>query len=68
GGRTGATALVARTVVRRAYRAWWRAAADAGELADTDGGVFLNRWADYLFVLARTLAQDEVLWEPLGEP
>ena len=68
GGRAAATAHVARTVVRRAERVWWRAAADIGELAETDAGVFLNRLADYLFVLARTLAQDEVLWAPLGEP
>lgn len=58
---------MARTVVRRAERAWWRAAADAGELADTNGGIFLNRLADYLLVLARTLARTEVLWEPLGD-
>ena len=68
GGRGAATAHVARTVVRRAERVWWRAAADTGELADTEGGIFLNRLADYLFVLARTLAQTEVLWEPLGDP
>ena len=68
GGRAAATAHVARTVVRRAERAWWRAAADTGELAETGGGVFLNRLADYLFVLARTLARTEVLWEPLGGP
>ncbi len=66
GGRKAATAHVARTVVRRAERAWWRAATDASELADTDGGIFLNRMADYLFVLARTLAETEVLWTPLG--
>jgi len=68
GGRAAATAHVARTVVRRAERAWWRAAADTAELADNDGGMFLNRLADYLFVLARTLARIEVLWEPLGDP
>ena len=67
GGRAAATAHIARTVVRRAERAWWRAAADAGELADTDGGIFLNRLADYLFVLARSLADSEVLWAPLGD-
>lgn len=67
GGRAASTAHVARTVVRRAERAWWRAAADAEELADTNGGVFLNRLADYLFVLARTLARTEVLWEPLRD-
>ena len=68
GGRAAATAHVARTVVRRAERAWWRAVAETGELADADGGIFLNRLADYLFVLARTLAQTEVLWAPLGDP
>ena len=68
GGRAAATAHVARTVVRRAERAWWRAAEDAEELADTDGGVFLNRLSDYLFVLARSLADTEVLWEPLRDP
>ena len=30
--------------------------------------MFLNRLADYLFVLARALAETEVLWEPLGNP
>ena len=64
GGRTSATAHVARTVVRRAERNWWRAAEDAKELADTNGGTFLNRLSDYLFVLARTLAEGEVQWQP----
>ena len=68
GGRAAATAHVARTIVRRAERAWWRAAADAEELADTGGGIFLNRLSDYLFVLARSLADAEVLWEPLRDP
>ena len=65
GGRTAATAHVARTVVRRAERAWWRAAEGAAELAVSDAGVFLNRLSDYLFVLARSLAETEVLWVPL---
>lgn len=68
GGRAAATAHVARTIVRRAERAWWRAAADPGELADSDGGIFLNRLSDYLFVLARSLAGTEVLWAPLADP
>ncbi|MCY3837813.1 MAG: cob(I)yrinic acid a,c-diamide adenosyltransferase [Gammaproteobacteria bacterium] len=68
GGRDAASAHVARTVVRRAERAWWRAAADSAELSDTDGGVFLNRLGDYLFVLARSLARDEVMWANLGDP
>ena len=65
GGRAAATAHIARTVVRRTERAWWRAAEDTAELADSDAGVFLNRLSDYLFVLARTLAETEVLWVPL---
>ena len=62
GGRTAAAAHVARTVVRRAERAWWRAAAQAEELRAQDVGVVLNRLSDYLFVLARTLATHEQLW------
>ena len=64
GGRASATAHVARTVARRAERAWWRAAEGAEELASTDAGTFLNRLSDYLFVLARTLAESEALWQP----
>lgn len=67
GGRAAATAHVVRTVVRRAERAWWRAAAETDGLADTGGGTFLNRLSDYLFVLARSLADTEVLWVPLRE-
>ena len=66
GGRAAATAHVARTVVRRAERAWWRAAEAADELAGTDGGAFLNRLSDYLFTLARTLADQETLWTPVA--
>ena len=62
GGRSAAAAHVARTVVRRAERVWWRAAAQAEELKAYDVGVVLNRLSDYLFVLARTLATHEQLW------
>lgn len=65
GGRAAAAAHLARTVVRRAERAWWRAAADAPALQAIAGGPWLNRLSDCLFVLARTLADDETLWQPL---
>jgi len=64
GGPPAAAAHVARAAVRRAERAWWAATEDATELADTGAGVYLNRLSDHLFVLARTLADSEVLWEP----
>ena len=67
GGRAATAAHVARATVRRAERAWWRAAEDSEALAGTDGGIFLNRLSDYLFVLARTLANAEVIWTPLLE-
>ncbi len=64
GGRAAASAHLARSVVRRAERAWWRAAEDADELREIGVGVFLNRLSDYLFVLARTLADSERAWQP----
>ena len=65
GGRAAAAAHLARTAARRAERAWWRAAADAPALRTIPGGPWLNRLSDYLFVLARTLADEETLWQPL---
>ncbi len=65
GSRCAATAHVARTVVRRAERAWWRAVAESEALGKAAVGVYLNRLSDYLFVLARTLADGERHWRPL---
>ena len=77
GGRAASVAHVARTVVRRAERAWWRASEGAlsggargacPSHEDNDAlrgiavGVYLNRLSDYLFVLARTVAREERLW------
>jgi cob(I)alamin adenosyltransferase len=67
GGRAAASAHLARSVARRAERAWWRAAEDAGELREFGVGAYLNRLSDYLFVLARTLADGERLWQPLRQ-
>lgn len=66
GGISAAHAHFARTVVRRAERDWWRAAAAKPTLQAIAGGPWLNRLSDYLFVLARTLAESETLWQPLG--
>ena len=77
GGRAASVAHVARTVVRRAERAWWRASEgalsggargacpsheDDDALRGIAVGVYLNRLSDYLFVLARTVAREERLW------
>ena len=62
GGRAAATAHLARTVVRRAERAWWRAADEDERLRGSAASVYLNRLSDYLFVYARTLADSERLW------
>lgn len=66
GGPAAAHAHLARTIVRRAERDWWRAAAVAPALDAIAGGPWLNRLSDYLFVLARTVADGETLWQPLG--
>ena len=68
GGVAAAQAHMARTVVRRAERDWWRTAAAEPALRSIAGGPWLNRLSDYLFVLARTLAESETLWQPnLGQ-
>jgi cob(I)alamin adenosyltransferase len=83
GGRLAAAQLhVARTVVRRAERAGWRAverygseAAAAESAGDTPGGVnplaltYLNRLSDLLFILTRVVngADGDILWVPGGQ-
>ncbi len=64
GGNPVAAALdVARTVVRRAERRSV-AIADAGELEGSDVVRYLNRLADYLYMLARAAEGD---WIPSRE-
>ncbi len=78
GSLAGAHLHVARTVVRRAERAAWRAAEEFG--LDQPGGLnllaitYLNRLSDLAFILSRYVttgagerAADEVLWVPGGE-
>lgn len=80
GGTPAAAQLhLARTVVRRAERAAWRAAEAYGtEPSDSPetvpGGVnplaitYLNRLSDLLFILSRAAnGEAEVLWVPGGE-
>jgi cob(I)alamin adenosyltransferase len=78
GARAAAQLHVARTVVRRAERAGWRAVQQYGtEPAgnDTPGGVnplaltYLNRLSDLLFILTRVVngADGDVLWVPGGD-
>ena len=69
GDETVALAHVARSLVRRAERAFWEEAESLPLLAQARVGAYLNRLSDYFFVLARTIAREmgasEVLWEPL---
>ncbi len=69
-----ARAHLARAVCRRAERALWQLAANAGAASDqrpadplTDMARYLNRLSDWLFVLARVVARQgggsEVTWQ-----
>lgn len=70
GTRTAAQLHVARTVVRRAERAAWRAAEQHG--LDVEGGLnplaitYLNRLSDLLFLASRVANAEvgDVLWVP----
>ncbi len=72
GDETVALAHVARSVVRRAERAFWAEAESLAPLVEANVGAWLNRLSDYLFVLARMLAREsgagELLWQPLARP
>lgn len=63
GGRASALAHVARASVRHAERVFWRVAGD--QLRSSGQGAYLNRVSDYLFVLSRVVAEEEVTWQPL---
>ena len=63
GGQAAAFAHVARSSVRRAERVFWKHASDS--LKDSGLGAYLNRVSDYLFVLARAVADHEQQWQPL---
>lgn len=65
GGEAAARCHVARTVVRRAERAFWRLAEEESALGKTGIGAWLNRVSDLLFVMARRLSESERLWHPI---
>ena len=70
GGTLGAAQLhVARTVIRRAERATWRAIEEYGESLNPLTALYLNRLSDLLFILARCAnlgIGGDVLWQPGG--
>ncbi len=70
GGTLGAAQLhVARTVIRRAERATWRAIDEYGESINPLTALYLNRLSDLLFILARCAnvgIGGDVLWQPGG--
>ncbi|MEY4171021.1 MAG: hypothetical protein RLZ94_2094 [Actinomycetota bacterium] len=70
GGTLGAAHLhVARTVIRRAERATWRAIEEYGESINPLTALYLNRLSDLLFILARCAnlgIGGDVLWQPGG--
>lgn len=67
GGSLGAALLhVARTTVRRAERATWRAIEEYGDSINPLTALYLNRLSDLLFILSRiaNLPGGDVLWQP----
>ncbi|TAK70715.1 MAG: cob(I)yrinic acid a,c-diamide adenosyltransferase [Actinomycetota bacterium] len=71
GGSPGAALLhVARTAVRTAERATWRALEEHRESMNPLTATYLNRLSDLLFILARGANTDgagDVLWQPGGD-
>ena len=57
GNEASARLHVARTIVRRTERDFWRFVDAIEGLRRTPAGVFLNRLSDYLFIAARTQAR-----------
>ncbi len=54
---------LARAIVRRAERDFWRANDESLDLTASGAGIYLNRLSDYLFIAARTTSSDEPLWD-----
>ena len=65
GNEANARLHLARSTARRCEREFWRL--NDPTLIEATLGIFLNRLSDYLFVAARVLCADEVLWQPLKE-
>jgi cob(I)alamin adenosyltransferase len=68
GSEAAAFCHLARTMCRRAERAFVRLADSEPDVDGASVGIYLNRLSDVLFILARVLnAQDgasEILWQP----
>ncbi len=66
GTKASADLHVARTVVRRAERATWKAAEEHWGSINLMTAKYLNRLSDLLFVLARyeNRTSGDILWEP----
>lgn len=68
GSEVAAFCHLARTMCRRAERAFVRLADSEPDVDGASVGIYLNRLSDVLFILARVLnAQDgasEILWQP----
>lgn len=68
GSEAAAFCHLARTICRRAERAFVRLADSEPDVDTASVGIYLNRLSDVLFILARVLnAQDgasEILWQP----
>ena len=62
GNLINAQAHIARTIVRRAERCYWKS--EIQDLISAPIGKYLNRISDYLFVISRTYIDEEILWEP----
>ena len=62
GNLINAQAHIARTIVRRAERCYWKS--EIQDLISVPIGKYLNRISDYLFVISRTYIDEEILWEP----
>ncbi|GAA3545954.1 cob(I)yrinic acid a,c-diamide adenosyltransferase [Aeromicrobium flavum] len=70
GGTPAAAQLhVARTVVRRAERAAWKAIEEHGDSVNVLVAKYLNRLSDLLFILGRYANRErgDVLWVPGGD-
>lgn len=63
GNEANAMGHLARASVRRVERAFWQA--DMDVLVEAGVATYLNRLSDYLFVLARSVASEELVWQPV---
>ena len=63
GGKASAFGHMARSLVRKAEREFWKHASE--ELIKAGLGAYLNRVSDFLFELSRKLAHSTQSWNPI---